>query len=181
MTNGGAGPQGGGAGSGGGGSTGSGGSTGGGGSTGTAGAGGSSSCPATQPSGACTDSTLECRYVDAKGCPQLSECFEYLGSASWTSLIPDPGGACAMPEQLCTYEEAIGDNLPTYGALKCGASGKWEQSSVCPATIPKAGDSCNYTALSCSYQGCGGTKSVLAYCNGPKDGWQIEPCPDAGP
>ncbi len=137
-------------------------------------------CPAAAPSGTCTDTSLTCRYIDAQGCPETFSCFEYLGNdASWTTRISEPGGSCSNPGQVCTYEETIGDNLPSYGALECGTSGKWEPHSLCPASMPMSGESCGFAFLSCSYQACGGTR--LAYCNGPKDGWAVEACPDAGP
>jgi hypothetical protein len=137
-------------------------------------------CPIDPPSGNCSDPSIECHYVDAQGCPQAYECFDdHIGAPAWSIRIPDPGGTCSMPGQSCKYSETVGDNLPSYGALKCGASGKWEQESVCPPAIPTPGESCGYPFLSCSYMACGGTR--LAYCNGPADGWQLEPCPDAGP
>jgi hypothetical protein len=136
-------------------------------------------CPATAPSGACSDPSLTCHYVDAEGCPQVFDCFDYLGSKSWTPRIPQPIGPCSNPGQVCIYEEAIGDNHPVYGALKCGTSGMWGQGSVCPASIPNAGESCAYPFLNCSYMACG--RVLLAYCNGPTSGWAVESCPDAGP
>jgi hypothetical protein len=137
-------------------------------------------CPIEPPSGSCSAPSTLCGYVDAQGCPQAYECFDdHIGTPAWSARIPEAGGACSTPDQSCHYSETIGDNLPSYGALKCGASGKWETESLCPPTVPTPGESCGYPFLSCSYVACGGTR--LAYCNGPADGWQIEPCPDAGP
>jgi hypothetical protein len=75
------------------------------------------------------------------------------GDGWWLNLIPDPGGACATPGQICEYRRG-GDGVPQYGALECGRSGQWEKHDLCPPSSPAEGSSCTHAFLHCNYGRC---------------------------
>jgi hypothetical protein len=105
-------------------------------------------------------------------------CFDYLGTASWSSGSPNPGAACDTPGQICNYTTTVGDNPPAYSALECSPEKTWEAHDLCPQTLPMAGSPCDYAFLSCYYDICPEEPGdeTLAYCNAPT--WTLDTsCP----
>ena len=123
----------------------------------SAGVGAVVACPASSPSGACSDELLSCPYP-------TETCVCTKGTWACTACPPaqPPAGStivCSTSSSSCHYALSTGE-LSASGTLICSCVG----CGVCPADHPAPGDPCGNTQFQCPYG------NDLCRCSGAS-GW----------